>query len=201
MIAASRVVKFSPSLSAPKDALPMGQWIMLVLSRRYSILPALASVVCSVCMNESCTDSCYVAPCYEVGSCVRNCAPESCDCMDNARADIGVVSSEEYKLQKHYEGDSMKNLTGYYQITVSFILETYTELEDVWIQFDVADVNGNAKQGVTLYMGKRIKPYAENAVKKESTVIFKFPEKGGASHPDNASYGLYISNIKVMARA
>ena len=32
------------SFSAPKEALPTGTWMMFCLSRRYSILPALASV-------------------------------------------------------------------------------------------------------------------------------------------------------------
>ena len=44
MIAPISVSKFSCSFSAPKEALPIGQWMMLVLSRRYSILPAFASV-------------------------------------------------------------------------------------------------------------------------------------------------------------
>ena len=35
-MAPMRVLKFSPSFSAPKETLPMGQWMMLVLSRRYS---------------------------------------------------------------------------------------------------------------------------------------------------------------------
>ena len=42
--APSSVFRFSVSFSAPKDTLPMGQWMMLVLSRRYSILPALISL-------------------------------------------------------------------------------------------------------------------------------------------------------------
>ena len=41
MIAPMRALKFSASFSGPKETLPMGQWMMLVLSRRYSILPAL----------------------------------------------------------------------------------------------------------------------------------------------------------------
>ena len=45
MIAPIRAVKFSVSFSAPKETLPMGQWMMLVLSRRYSTLPALISVM------------------------------------------------------------------------------------------------------------------------------------------------------------
>ena len=44
MIAPIRVSKFSWSFSTPKETLPTGQWMMLVLSRRYSILPAWASV-------------------------------------------------------------------------------------------------------------------------------------------------------------
>ena len=43
IIAPMRVLKLSVSLSAPKETLPMGQWIILVLSRRYSILPAFTS--------------------------------------------------------------------------------------------------------------------------------------------------------------
>ena len=39
-----RALKFSVSFSAPKETLPMGQWMMLVLSRRYYTLPALISV-------------------------------------------------------------------------------------------------------------------------------------------------------------
>ncbi len=38
------VSKFSLSFSGPKETLPIGQWMMLVLSSLYSILPALASV-------------------------------------------------------------------------------------------------------------------------------------------------------------
>ena len=42
---ASRTVsRLVISFSAPKEALPMGTWMMFCLSRRYSILPALASV-------------------------------------------------------------------------------------------------------------------------------------------------------------
>ena len=44
MASISNVTGSRCSFSAPKDALPMGTWMMLVLSRRYSILPALASV-------------------------------------------------------------------------------------------------------------------------------------------------------------
>ena len=44
IIAPIRVEKFSFSLSAPKEALPIGQWMIFVLSKRYSILPAFASV-------------------------------------------------------------------------------------------------------------------------------------------------------------
>ena len=39
MIAPMSASKLSCSFSVPKDALPIGQWMMLVLSRRYSILP------------------------------------------------------------------------------------------------------------------------------------------------------------------
>ena len=41
-MASMTVFRLSPSFSAPKEALPMGTWMMLALSRRYSILPALA---------------------------------------------------------------------------------------------------------------------------------------------------------------
>lgn len=40
-IASIKVSKFSCSFCTPKEALPIGQWMILVLSRRYSILPAL----------------------------------------------------------------------------------------------------------------------------------------------------------------
>ena len=43
-IAPSSVSKFCWSFSTPKETLPIGQWMMLVLSSLYSILPALASV-------------------------------------------------------------------------------------------------------------------------------------------------------------
>ena len=36
-MASSSALKFSASFCVPKDALPIGQWMMFVLSRRYAI--------------------------------------------------------------------------------------------------------------------------------------------------------------------
>ena len=43
-MASMTVSRLVNSFSAPKDALPTGTWMMFCLSRRYSILPALASL-------------------------------------------------------------------------------------------------------------------------------------------------------------
>lgn len=154
---------------------------------------------CTTCLFENCTDACYVAPCYQVGGCVRHCDPDACSALDNARKEFKRVPDGDYVLLKKIDAKYMSNLSDYYQVTVLFTVEAYTELKNVSIEFDISDVNGNEKKELSVYVANRIKTGKENAKTVGFTATFAYPEKGAIS-PSNANYGAYITNIRVYAR-
>ena len=155
---------------------------------------------CVTCIFEGCTDACYVAPCYQVGGCVRHCDPDACSALDNAQKEYKRVPDEDYALHKRFEAEHMYKLSDYYQVTAFFTVDAYTDLKNVWIKFDIADVNGNEKKELSVYVANRIEKGEENAKTASFTVTFAYPEKGGAISPSNDNYGVYITNIRVYAR-
>ena len=158
-----------------------------------------SSLLCNIIMGEKCTDGLYVAPCYGIAGCVRHCSPDSCE-SNPTMDDFSRVSSDDYHISYTYRAEEMPNLTKHYQVTLQVDLKAYVELKNVWIMFDITDVNGNEQNDVAFY-------FADHLDKKEQgyekcTLTFSYPAevRDTINITHKGSYGISVTNIRVYAR-